>query len=124
VDAHIPLNAIELKNLDLILSKQEIRRVQKNLTLQYKNKLYQILLSGQGHRLRQAAVTVCESCTGEITLLYKTKALPYIVYDTAQQESRTATAKELNDMVDHIKTRRSTAHTPASNHPWRLYRKG
>ncbi len=63
-DLHRPLDS--LCNLDIILTHQESRKVQKNITLRYKSRIYQIETPGKGYRLRQGLVTVCESESGRL----------------------------------------------------------
>jgi hypothetical protein len=99
--------------LKIIFTLQEQRCVSKNLTLQYKNKIYAIQLPGKGYRLRQTKVTVCEAQSGEITLLHNNKPLHYQVYDKNQYYSETVTAKELPS-----KARTEKCYKPSATHPW------
>ncbi len=48
----------DAEELDLILRRQETRKLSKNLTFQYLNREYQITGQGKGYRLRGASVTV------------------------------------------------------------------
>jgi len=111
-DLHRPIDP--LCNLDIILTHQDSRTVQKNITVRYKNRTYQIETPGKGYRLRQGIVRVCESESGEITLIHNGQSLSYKVYDKNQYYSEPVGAKELNSplkLVHHYK--------PAANHPWK-----
>lgn len=113
IDAHQPW--VDLEQLALCFTLQSTRSVQKNLTLQYKNTLYQIEAPGKGYRLRQAKVTVCESESGEIILMHNGQSLSYKVYDKQQHFCEAVSRKELDGRLKRIQR------TPAANHPWKQY---
>lgn len=111
-NAHRPL--LKTDNLDLILTHQETRTLSKNLTVQFKQVIYQIQSNRPDYALRNARVTVCENAQGEVTILYKNKPLAYSIYHKAPRQADVADAKTL----DHqIKARKP----PAPDHPWRRY---
>ena len=116
MDVHRP--CLSLSAIDLCFTLQETRTVQKNITIQYKNKIYKIDAPGKGYRLRQAIVTVCESELGEITILHDEKSLSYTVIDKKQHYAETVSGKALE--VRSIRKER-IAHRPSANHPWRRY---
>jgi len=116
VDVHRPCTS--LAAIDLCFTLQETRIIQKNITCQYKNKIYTIDVPGKGYRLRQAIVTVCESESGEITILHDKKSLSYTVIDKKQHYAETVSGKALE--VRSIKKER-IGHRPSANHPWRQY---
>lgn len=111
-DLHTAVEDMEC--LKYIFTIQEQRKVSKNITVQYKNKIYAIQVPGKGYRLRQAKVTVCEAQSGEITLLHNNKSLSYIVYDKNQHYSDTVSAKELP-----TKMKKVSNYKPGNNHPWK-----
>jgi len=76
VDAHQPLLHTS-GELALILCQHHTRKLSKNLSLQFKNREYQLQNQGKGYRLRGATLTVCESFDGSITLLHKGHAMVY-----------------------------------------------
>jgi len=102
-----------MESLEYIFTIQTQRSVSKNITLQYKNKIYAIQVPGKGYRLRQAKVTVCEAQSGKITLLYNNKSLSYKVYDKNQYYSEPVTAKELPSKFKELKS-----YKPSYDHPW------
>ena len=102
--------------LDLLFSLQETRILSANLTLQYKNSIYQILTTRPTYALRKAKVTVCENAKGQITILYKGKPLAYSVFRTQQRQAQVVDVKSIEN---HLKK----PHKPAADHPWRRYGK-
>ena len=120
VDVHRPLEPIN--NLDLILLLKVARKINNDLTVRYKNKMYAINVPGKGYRLRQAEVIVCEAESGEITLLHKGQSLSYTVYDKNQQYKEAVSRKELESKLRAIKQnmyKHHSHHKPAANHPWK-----
>lgn len=72
--------------------------------------------------MRGARLTVCVDMNDHITLLYKDKTLPYTVHEKQKKVSKVATEKEINRLVDSLKTDgRTRGHKPSANHPWRQY---
>jgi transposase len=111
-DAHRPL--LKTESLDLILSHQETRTLSKNLTVQFKNLIYQIQSSRPDYALRHAQVTVCENPKGEVTILYKNQPLAYTIFRKSPRQAEIADSKTLDH---HIQTPRP----PSPDHPWRTY---
>lgn len=112
LNAHRPLLITD--NLDWILTYQETRTLSKNLTVQFKNVIYQIQSNRPGYVLRNAKVTVCENAKGEVTILYHNKLLSYTIYQKPTQQSTVVDSKTLNRQL-------RTPTSPAPNHPWRRY---
>lgn len=102
--------------MDLCFTLQATRIVQKNITIQYKNKIYNLEAPGKGYRLRQAQVTVCESESGAITILHNAQSLSYTVLDKKQQYAEAVSSKVLESRS--MLKERPTVKPPA-NHPWR-----
>lgn len=115
-DAHRPV-VHSARALDLLLCEHSERTLSKNLTLQYRNTLYQLQYRGAGYPLRGAKVTVCESDNGEAVLLYAGKELPYTTYPRGTALAKTEDEKTLNARVDAAVGRQTTK--PGPNHPWR-----
>ncbi len=109
LDAHRPLLAHQ--NLDQILVWQENRLVSKNLTLQFKNVVYQIQTDRPAYSLYKAQVTICQDAQGQVAILYKGDALAYTIFQKQEHQSEVVTAKQ----VAHP---RKPFH-PAPDHPWR-----
>jgi transposase len=109
LDAHRPLLAHQ--NLDQILVWQENRLVSKNLTLQFKNVVYQIQTDRPSYALYKAQVTICQDAQGQVAILYKGDQLSYTIFHKQEHQSEVVTAKQ----VAHP---RKPFH-PAPDHPWR-----
>lgn len=118
-DAHRPRHHTDTE-LALILSLHEQRTLSKNLTLQYHNRLFQVLNQGAGYRLRHTQVTVCERFDGAVTLLHQGKALDYTCWVKGDPPPL-ADDKEINAVVDEAKVKQSHRQSwkPAPDHPWR-----
>lgn len=119
-DAHRPVLHLE-QELELIFSIQSTRKLSKNLTMQYKNTIYQIEAQKQPRRMRYANITVCESPDGTVSLLYKGRKIGYSIYQKAQRSSAVETEKTVNRRVDQAlkKQAKRTKWKPAPDHPWR-----
>ena len=114
-DAHRPL--LPSENLAHILTWQEPRTLSKNLTLQFKNVVYQIQTDRPTYALRNARVTVCEDANGQVTLFYKAKPLAFTIFHKQQHQAQIVDTKHL----DQALLNQRKAHPPAPNHPWRNY---
>jgi transposase len=112
LDAHRPLQAHH--NLDQILAWQEIRLITKNLTIQFKNVVYQIQTDRPAYALHNIRVTICQDVHGKVAILYKDTLLDFTVFQKQAHQSEVVTAKQ----VDRVLINQSMAHKPAPNHPW------
>jgi hypothetical protein len=112
LDAHRPLLATH--DLNQILAWQETRRISKNLTLQFKNVVYQIQTDRPAYALHNVRVTICQDVHGHVAILYKDKSLEYTIFHKQERQAQIVTAKQL----DRALINQSKAHKPAPNHPW------
>ena len=112
-DAHRPL--LLKDNLDQILTWQETRIISKNLSVQFKNVVYQIQTDRPTYALRKTKVTVCLNPDGKVTILYKGKELAYKIFKTQTKQSQILSSKDVDHKVDKVRNQ----HKPASDHPWR-----
>jgi hypothetical protein len=113
LDAHRPLAAHQ--NLDQILTWQEPRSISRNLTLQFRNVVYQVQTDRPAHALHNVRVTVCQDANEKVTILFKDTPLVYSVFHKQEHQSQVVPAKQ----IDRIQLNQSKAHKPAPNHPWR-----
>jgi transposase len=111
-NAHRPL--LKADHLDLILTHQETRSLSKNLTVQFKQVVYQIQSKRPGYALHNAKVTVCENAKGAVAILYNDKPLSYTIYHKPPRQAEIVDTKTLDHQVKIPKP-------PAPNHPWRRY---
>jgi hypothetical protein len=111
-DAHRPL--LKSENLDLILTHQETRTLSKNLTVQFKQLIYQIQSDRPDYAMRNAQVTICENAQGEVTILYTNQPLPYTLFHKPTRQAEVVDTKTLDRQLH-------TPKPPPANHPWRTY---
>jgi transposase len=115
-----PLNAHREipKDLDLdrIFRLRETRYLSKNLTFQYKNKLYQIKTSRPTYALRKAKVDVFENKDGEVLVEYKKQKLSYSIYVERPLQGEEVHSKELNTKLDNLLKKK---YKPTKRHPWK-----
>jgi transposase len=112
LDAHRALLAHQ--DLDQILAWQEPRSVSKNLTVQFKNVVYQIQTDRPAYALHNAQVIICQDTQGKVTILYKDTPLDFAVFHNQTRQAEVVTAKQ----VDHVLLNQTKAHKPSQNHPW------
>jgi transposase len=111
-NAHRALQPKE--DLERVFTWQEQRSLSKNLTLQYKNIVYQIQTSRPSYALRKAKVTVSESNQGKIDLLYKGQPLDYTIFNKQQRQAEVVSSKAIDEKL-------KKSHKPGKDHPWRRY---
>ena len=104
-----------------VLSLHHTRRLSKNLTCQFKNRLYQVVAKGPCYTMRQAAIQVSEAFTGEVTLLYRGRCLPYRVLAKGEAPIPHTDEKTLPHRVDEAKAKQAARPKwkPPVDHPWR-----
>jgi Helix-turn-helix domain len=119
-DAHRPL-VHNAKELDLIFSLHDTRKLSKNLTFKYKCREYQLQGYGQGYRLRHALVTVCERFTGEVTVLYDGQPLNYRLLTRHEPATPIVDAKNVDAHITTTRVKQDTRSgwKPAPDHPWK-----
>jgi len=115
-NAHRPL--LSRENLDEILIQKHQRILSKNLSFQYKNKLYQIKIERPSYTMKNAPVVVKEDTKGKITVDYKGKKLDYSVLEE-RPKMETVGRKEMEIKMREIKA--LVYSKPDVNHPWRRW---
>jgi hypothetical protein len=111
-DAHRPLTSQD--NLDHILTRQVIRILSKNLTVQFDKVVYQIQTERPTYALRNARVTVCQDDQGQVTILYRGKSLDYTIFHKQPKQAEVVSSKD----IDLALQNQRHAHKPATDHPW------
>jgi transposase len=111
-NAHRSLGSKE--DLERIFTLQEQRTLSKNLTLQYKNVVYQIQTSRPSYAMRKAKVTVCENSQEKIEIFYKGQPLDYTIYRKQQRQAEVVSSKAIDNKF-------KKPHKPGKDHPWRRY---
>lgn len=117
-NAHRPL--LKTHDLEQIFTIKEERHLSKNLTLQYKNVIYQIISDRQSYALRGAKVIVTENEKEEVRIFYKNSELEYSIYHLQEKQGEIVDAKQINPEWDRFLQRADRQkYVPARNHPWR-----
>jgi hypothetical protein len=116
-DAHAPDTATADRTLRQILAKHYPRTLSKTLTCQFHCTLLQVQ-PGSRRALRGASVNVVEHFDGQFEVLCHGETLPH----TAVQHTRIAPLEQGRKEI--TASRRSSAHPPKRNHPWRTTRIG
>ncbi|MGF1803774.1 ISNCY family transposase [Aliivibrio sifiae] len=112
-----------------IFTLHYLRKLSKNLTFQFKNSEYQILNEGRGYRLRGSTVTICESFTGNLTVLSEGRVLTQHKFIDGPEPIPLDDEKSIHHTVDKAKLRMNSeytskfAHKPKVDHPWRTRNK-
>lgn len=120
-NAHRPLLHTE-EELALIFSLHHTRKLSKNLSCQFQNTEYQLQGYGNGYRLRGAQVTLCQSFTGDVTILYQGKVLTYQRFSQGRRPTPIDDEKTVGARVDQIKQQQQQQKPqwkPAVDHPWK-----
>ena len=105
-------------NLENIFNIKNKRILSKNLTFQYKNKLFQIITTRATYALRKAYVEILENKEGGVKVEYKGKELAYSIYDERPFQAEEVTAKELNAKIDSLQKEK---YKPTKKHPWKSH---
>jgi transposase len=113
-DAHRPL--LTHQNLDQILAWQETRTISKNLTVQFKNVVYQIQADRPAYALHNVQVAICQDAQGKVTILDKGIPVNYKIFHKQKRQAEVVSAKQ----IDRVLLNQSKAHKPARNHPWNV----
>ncbi len=124
VSAQNPINAhreiLKTQNLDQIFSVKEKRHLSKNLMLQYKNVIYQIISDRQSYALRGLKVIVSETKDGEIRIFYRGSELDYHIYHLQEKQGEIIEAKRLEAEWDTLMRKpEKKKYVPKSSHPWK-----
>lgn len=120
LDAHRPV-LHSPQELALILCLQHTRLLSKNLTFQFCNREYQLQGYGKGHRLRRAAITICEAWDGNVTLLHEGQILQYRVLEEGEPPIPLDDEKSIQHTIDQALSKqaaRPNLKRPV-NHPWK-----
>lgn len=101
-------------DLSMIFSQKSIRKVTKNLEIQYKNIIYQLRLKKPGRSMRGAQVTVIEKLNGCVLIEYKGQLLPFEIFGSQKCTGIEVNSKEINRFLKESKERKVS-----KDHPWK-----
>ena len=119
-DAHRPV-LHDAEELALILSRHHVRKLSKNLTFRFERREHQLTGEGKGHRLRGAAVTVCQGFDGSVAVLRKGRRLAFRVLAEGGPSVAVEDEKGVRDRVGKAQAAQASRpdRKPAPDHPWR-----
>jgi len=120
INAHKPL--LPSQNLDRIFCLKDIRRLSKNLTLQYDNVIYQVIADRREYMLRKAEVMVLKTKDGTVSIEHRGKRLTAVPYHKMQARAEEVSAKELMEKLAEKGTQNK--YRPGRRHPWKRGRRG
>lgn len=112
-DLHRKLQPEEIKNLGSIFSVKNIRVVNNDYTIQFKNKFFQLKQIQPVTIMQRQAVQVEEWLSGEIKIKFKDKYLNYFELPQKPQKIKTAPL---------ILAAHKTNWKPPPNHPWKNFK--
>ena len=122
-NAHRPL--LKTHDLEQIFTIKQERYLSKNLTLQYKNVVYQIISDRQSYALRKAKVLVIENKKKEVRIFYKNNELKYTLYHFQEKQGDIVAAKLINPQWEQlIQPTEKRRYAPPKNHPWKRTSRG
>jgi transposase len=114
-NVHKPLQPIEKKNLHHIFSIQELRRVNNDFTIQFKNRFYQ-LTELQPTTVRPKEQVLMETwLDGTIHIVMKNNELQYFIISEKPK-------KQIQQPI--VLTNHRLNFKPSIDHPWRKFRIG
>ncbi len=103
-------------NLGRIFCQKTLRQLSKNLTLQYKGVIYQIITERPSYAMRKVAVEVLETKDGQVMIEYRGKALTAVPYHEMQARVEVVSSK---DLITALEDRPEKKHRPSKHHPWK-----
>jgi len=114
-NAHRPVLHSE-REIDLILTKQEKRKISNQLEVSYEKTVHQI--TGNRHRLKQKQITICVLFGDGIVMLYEGKEIKYQVFTDQARLSKLEDEKTLNTRIDNaIKQQAKSSYKAPADHP-------
>jgi hypothetical protein len=114
-DAHRSL--VKTDDLTRIFTWREERTLSKNLTVQFKNVVYQIQTDHPFYTMHNAPITMCLDAKNNVTILYKGKSLAYTIFHEQSKQSSVVLSKHIDSVLKY----QHHGSIPAKDHPWRNY---
>ena len=109
-DVHAPLDP--LSDLDFIFSIHQPRIISKDLLIQFRNNIYQIITSRPSYALANREVTAALNHKGEVSFFLNRQPLQVELFHRQPKQAQ---------IVDSKSVHHSCKSTPAPDHPWRSY---
>lgn len=120
IDAHVRYRG-KPAVLERILALHETRRLSQNLSCQFHRHILQVRAPGYERRLSGARVTLVTYPDGHFEMDWGTQSLAFKTHPRIALQPPCADSKNLDTRVQQAIERRSSAHPPAPNHPWKRW---
>jgi hypothetical protein len=111
-DLHRKLDERKIKELDKIFSVQFERTINNDYTIRFKSNYYQLTEVQPTTVYKKDKVIIEEHLSGEVKIALRDKYLDYFKLPEKPK-------KEIDIKLVALTTRKSTAHIPPLNHPWK-----
>jgi hypothetical protein len=111
-DLHRKLDEKKINELNKIFSVQSERTINNDYTIRFKSNYYQLTEIQPTTVYKKDKVTIEEHLNGEIKIALRDKYLDYFKLPEKPK-------KEIDIKLVALTTRKSTAHIPPLNHPWK-----
>jgi len=106
-------------NLELIFSIKEPRKVNKDNTISYQGKIYQLIPANGIRTFSGKWVEVCRLLNGNIQIIYSGKSIPYLLL--RKKKGGITKAEEILNQRKYLPDRPKPKYKPPQNHPWRNF---
>lgn len=111
---HRKLSKVEVKQLEKIFSRQEVRHVNNDFTIRYQGKWFQLLDKQPVLVRKKEKILVEERITGELFLSLRGKYLNYTVLPERPK-------KIIEAKIPALTSSSKPSWKPPANHPWRRF---
>ncbi|MEZ0343214.1 MAG: ISNCY family transposase [Caldimicrobium sp.] len=106
------------KDLDLVFSLRYARRVNKDNTIRYLGRIYQVMPSGGVKNFSGRWVEVCEKMDGEVVILYENKKILFV--EIGEDEYRVMKERGKEELLSKRELLEDKeVKKPSPDHPWR-----
>lgn len=111
---HRKLDNKKIKELDSILSIQSERTINNDYTVRFKDNYYQLEEIQPTTVYKRSKVMIEERLNGELKINVRDRYLNYFQLPERPK-------KEIDIKLPALTIKRSTAHIPPANHPWKRF---
>jgi transposase len=100
---HVALEANQRAKIDLIMSKQNYKKVFKDLTVKHGGKVYKIKTTKYKHQIRGRHVLLSEKPDGRVELFYQNELIAYELWSRSEFNTLVLNKKDVNHYLDRKK---------------------
>lgn len=102
-DLHVAVAEDQHAKLDLIMSKQNYKKVFKDLTIKHGGKVYKLKTSKYKHQIRGRHVLLSEKPDGSVELFYQNELIDYELWRKSEFNTLVLNKKDVNHYLDRKK---------------------